>query len=393
MRLKINNCGYFFHPYEIAISGFSNTGKTTLSAKVISQLSKQHKVGYLKNDAHHFNIDYPGKDTSIAREAGAIDTIINDSNRHAYISDTPIEQVDMAQLSRDNDLLIIEGHKYSKIPKILLIGTDDIRSKTIEDVNSGKITNILAIITEEESSISDKEFSYLNVPVFQRDQINRISSFVENHLKSLIPTKVYGLVLSGGKSQRMKEDKGGLIYFEKDQVTHTVDLLKPFCDDVFVSCRKEQENHDFIKTHNQIHDNFPSVGPSSGILSAMHKYPDASWIILACDLPYVERETLTKLINHRNPFKMATCYLNPTRGWPEPLCTIYEPKSYQRILQYFAQGLPCPRKVLFNSEIHALRLDNKMNLNNINTPEEFVQAKSILKKKKISLPQENIYEN
>ena len=111
-----------------------------------------------------------------------------------------------------------------------------------------------------------------------------------------------------------------------------------------------------------------------GILSAQKTYPNVAWLVVACDLPFINTETLKDLIEGRNPFKDATCYLNPEKKWPEPLCTIYEPKSYTRLLQFLALGYSCPRKALFNSNINSLELSNKKALENINYPEEFENA-------------------
>ena len=54
---------YLFNPFEIAFCGYSETGKTTLITSLLKELSPQHKIGYVKHDAHKFQIDYEGKDT------------------------------------------------------------------------------------------------------------------------------------------------------------------------------------------------------------------------------------------------------------------------------------------------------------------------------------------
>ena len=58
---------------------------------------------------------------------------------------------------------------------------------------------------------------------------------------------------------------------------------------------------------------------------------------------------------------------------PEPLITIYEPKSYPVLLQYLAQGYSCPRKMLINSDIEIVEVDDNL-IRNINTPEEYAAA-------------------
>ncbi len=375
MRLKKNHHNFFFHPFEIAICGFSNTGKTTLISKLIKELTKNFKVGYVKHDAHKFQMDIPGKDTYVAREAGAVETLINDEGRYGLLSDRELDQAQTSNLMRDNDVLIVEGHKYSKIPKIVILGQGEVKAQTLSEINEGKINNILAIINTDQKEKTSELSQY---PQFDRDDLDKIKSFILEYYSELIPKKLYGLVLTGGKSQRMNKDKGGLKYYDTDQVTHTKNMLAPHCDEVFISCRSEQKEKEFISSHKQIHDSFPSSGPSSGILSAMHAHPDAAWIITACDLPYLTQETINELIESRNPYKTATCFLNPLRGWPEPLCTIYEPKAMHKLIEYFGAGKPCPRKVLFNSEINALELSNKEDLNNVNTPDDLLKAQNYI---------------
>lgn len=58
----------------------------------------------------------------------------------------------------------------------------------------------------------------------------------------------------------------------------------------------------------------------------------------------------------------------------EPLITIYEPKAYPILMQYLAQGYSCPRKMLINSDVEIVEVDNDF-IRNINTPEEYKSAK------------------
>jgi molybdopterin-guanine dinucleotide biosynthesis protein A len=55
---------------------------------------------------------------------------------------------------------------------------------------------------------------------------------------------------------------------------------------------------------------------------------------------------------------------------PEPLITIWEPKSYGTMLSFLAQGYSCPRKVLMNSDARIITAPNPEKLTNVNTPED-----------------------
>lgn len=75
--------------------------------------------------------------------------------------------------------------------------------------------------------------------------------------------KLNGLVLAGGKSQRMGNPKDKINWHGKEQRYFAADLLAPFCNEVFISCRKDQlENFD--PNYNALTDTFLNMGPSGG---------------------------------------------------------------------------------------------------------------------------------
>lgn len=192
---------------------------------------------------------------------------------------------------------------------------------------------------------------------------------------------LYGLVLAGGKGTRMQADKGSLNYHGKSQTEFGVDLLTRFCEKVFISNRADQTENEGQKQFPQIHDHpqFAGQGPMSGILSALHEHPAVGWLVLACDLPFLTPRIVADLVRQRDPTKTATAYRSATDCLPEPLCTIYEPSARQLLLSAFQQGKYCPRKFLINADVQLLELADKQALDNVNTPEEFRKAKTILK--------------
>lgn len=196
---------------------------------------------------------------------------------------------------------------------------------------------------------------------------------------------LYGLVLTGGKSTRMQEDKSLLHYHGKSQVVFCYELLEGFCEKVFVSNRKDQAELPGHKTLPQIHDHneYKNIGPLAGILSALDEYPNVAWLVLACDLPHVKEETLEVLLEKRNPFKMATAYISVHDGLPEPLCAIYEKKSQERILKFLEQEIHCPRHILIHSPVELIPQNQKSALDNVNSPEEYQEAVSRINRKKL----------
>ncbi len=183
---------------------------------------------------------------------------------------------------------------------------------------------------------------------------------------------LYGLVLSGGKSRRMKQCKSTLQYHGKTQLAHAFELLSAYCEKVFISNRKDQAT--LHAKFPQIHDMYQDLGPLNGILSGMTAFPDVAWFVLANDLPYVNATTVRTLIQYRNALKAAVAYYNPQKSFPDPLCTIYEPKIKYRLLKFLDSGGRYFRIVLKNSGVQLLEPPNDLTLINVNYPEEYQQV-------------------
>ncbi|QDH17339.1 NTP transferase domain-containing protein [Swingsia samuiensis] len=192
-------------------------------------------------------------------------------------------------------------------------------------------------------------------------------------------TLLYGLVLAGGKSSRMGEDKAALSYHGVPQLEAAFDLVKPFVAQCFVSVRADQKGDALRGRFDQIIDTVDIEGPSAGLLSAYEQYPDVAWLVLACDLPMVDRGTLETLISARDAQCSAVAYRSEYDGLPEPLCAIWEPNALMGLAQQVKGGKTCPRKLLLNN--HTLIIDPPKAgaLDNINTPQERLRIQNRVK--------------
>ena len=189
-----------------------------------------------------------------------------------------------------------------------------------------------------------------------------------------------GLVLAGGKSKRMGINKDLIKWHGKEQRFFAADLLKNLCQEVFISCQQTQlENFD--PEYNALTDSFLNMGPFGGILSALRSDREKAWLVIACDMPLLDEDPLHFLIENRIPEKVATTYESPFDGLPEPLITIWEPKSYPVLLNFLGKGITCPRKVLINTDTHILKPTNPDALLNVNTPEDAAIASEILQRR------------
>ncbi len=182
---------------------------------------------------------------------------------------------------------------------------------------------------------------------------------------------LFGLVLAGGASTRMQRDKAAIEYHGQSQLHWTFQLLSHVCAATFVSVRPDQREEPTRAGLPQVVDRLPGIGPIAGIAAAMQAHPKAAWLVVACDLPFLNEATLRHLIEHRAAHKLATAYRSSHDGLPEPLCAIWEPASREPLLAYVAAGKQCPRKFLINADAQLLDLPDARALDNVNTADEF----------------------
>lgn len=107
----------------IGFAGFSGSGKTTLLEKVIPLLrARGLRIAVIKHAHHKFDIDKPGKDSFRHREAGAGEVLVVSGFRwalmHELLDEAEPTLEDLCARLSPSDLVLVEGYKYSGIPKI-----------------------------------------------------------------------------------------------------------------------------------------------------------------------------------------------------------------------------------------------------------------------------------
>jgi molybdopterin-guanine dinucleotide biosynthesis protein A len=186
-----------------------------------------------------------------------------------------------------------------------------------------------------------------------------------------VATDVWGLILAGGKSSRMGKDKGLLHYHNKPQRDYIFEQLNDLLPSTYLSLRSDQKD-DYLNLGYVIYDENIVKGPFNGLLSAHHKFPDVAWLVIACDLPLMNKEGLTFLLEHRDPNSIATALTRSDSDLPEPLAAIWEPKGLQLAETYLKNAISsCPRKFLINHNCHSIAALTDEWLENANNPEDF----------------------
>ena len=363
---------------EWAIVGTQCSTIKALADDILMALSHEYKCAYAdaKHPVENEEAMLPGH-----LEKGAIAEYTNHLQYHQFIYKNTFNQFQFRQTFNDADLILVNGNHFEAKSQVVVI--DESKKESLKKRLS-QLTNVeLILMADNENEVFDfiKEAlpSWNQLPVYKLNETDKIIDFFKKKMQQAKPL-LNGLVLAGGKSVRMGYDKGLIAWHGKEQQYYLADQLKSLCDEVYISCRSDQQK-EIDSKYQTLADTFTGLGPYGAILSAFREMPDVAWMVLACDLPLLDMDTLQYLKEHRNPSSIATTFESPYNNLPESLIAIWEPKSYAVLLSFLSQGYSCPGKALRNNDTTVLKPQNPEALTNVNTQEELEKVQQALQKK------------
>lgn len=276
--------------------------------------------------------------------------------------------------SRTYTYAIVNGNHYPASKQIVVINE---QKKDSLHRRLDQLTDIQVVIAEDESNIYDfvKEKMHAETKIIHPNELSELYDFLREAIKNSIP-KLKALILAGGASKRMGTDKSQIQYHNKPQEIYIAKLCKALGIPTYISKAVDYES-DKIDIFPIIKDSFLDLGPMGAILSAFREDPNSAWLVIACDLPLLTSESIKHLIDQRNVDVLATAYTKSADSFPEPLISIYEPAAYGRLLDFLSLGYACPRKMLINSHVQKIIMENTDELMNANNPDDraFIEKK------------------
>lgn len=184
---------------------------------------------------------------------------------------------------------------------------------------------------------------------------------------------IYGLVLTGGKSERMQKDKALIAYRGLPHAQFLWSTLKECSREVYLSARKDQWAGTALSDMPVIYDTVENQGPMGGLTAAFAKHPDAYWFVVACDLVHFNRRVIDQILAHYDPKAIATCFRNREQDFPEALCALYSPLAKEVFEVALGQNQKSPVTILLNSNCRILLPNDEIDLANINTTQEYAE--------------------
>ncbi|WP_233454816.1 NTP transferase domain-containing protein [Hymenobacter negativus] len=372
-----------FGRHELAILGAPCGDIQTLVARLLPLLAPQLRIGYV--DADHAAGDsaaaedasaVPSKPVPYVAENGLSAELVDKITYRQLNLTRALDRFSQPELLAHESVVLVNGNHFRARQQVVIVDPRKPLDKKLDRLTDVRLILLAGGQTELPAVLLEHLSAAPLPPVLPLNDTAKIAAFIKQWYQLAVPV-LRGLVLAGGRSERMQTDKGALHYHGLDQRQHTAALLAEFCPDVRVSVRPDQAA-DLPAGLTALPDTFLNLGPLGGILSAFQADPNAAWLVLACDLPFLTRETLEYLVTNRQPARLATSFRSPWDAFPEPLVSIWEPRSYGQLLRFLSLGYSCPRKALINSDIELLAPPAPAELRNVNTPAERAAAEQEL---------------
>ncbi len=190
---------------------------------------------------------------------------------------------------------------------------------------------------------------------------------------------INGLVLVGGKSSRMGTDKSDLVYHQQRQSEHVSSIMHPFCKTVYLSVGQSHMRQSSV-LYPIIKDVRDNNGPMTGLYSAILFDAKLAWLILPCDLPFLDQAVLRKLINEINSDHDVICYFNKARNQAEPLVSIWNPSSFEKVKERYKAKQYSMYGLIQELKSKYIEMEDDSKLMNVNTLEEYKEAKEKIRK-------------
>lgn len=189
-------------------------------------------------------------------------------------------------------------------------------------------------------------------------------------------TDCTALILAGGESRRMGQDKASLLLGEHTLLQRVIRIVQPLFDDIIVSVRTPRADCDLL----QVSDNPLHSGPLAGLAAGLER-AQTLWIFaVACDMPFITPQLIATLAGFREGVDAVVPVVD---GYPQPMAAFYAAHCLGTLREILGgNGKQSPRALLdrlnvryvTDTELHSADLRSFVDLD---TPADVARAISM----------------
>ncbi len=252
----------------------------------------------------------------------------------------------LARLGASHDLVLVEGHKQTSLPKLWLLNEGE--SKPPEDV-----TEIRRVLPMDGDRV--------------RVAVAEISAADRGGVELAVCTRrgpggwqfePDGISETASRARRTSIDRSGSGSVRGGWATR--------------SCSARAPVPEWSLRQPSFADAPGIAGPMAGLMAALRWAPNAAWLMVACDQPLISERAVDWLMEQRRPGRWAILP-RLADGPVEPFLAVYEPQALGLLERLARSGKSGPWRIAEEANVvsPAPPEDLVASWRNINTPEEF----------------------
>ena len=176
---------------------------------------------------------------------------------------------------------------------------------------------------------------------------------------------ITGIILAGGKSSRIGSDKGFLLLKNKPYIQHIIEAMQPLVNEIIIV--SNNPDYDVFKLK-RVNDLIKDSGPLAGVYTGLHYSNTENNLVLSCDVPLINTETLKKLTEQED--ENAEIIQLESKGKTMPLIALYNKHCESKFSELLQQGERRLRVAVNKFKVKTIVLSTALEkfTKNINTP-------------------------
>lgn len=179
---------------------------------------------------------------------------------------------------------------------------------------------------------------------------------------------VTGIILAGGKSTRMGQDKAFMQWNGKSFLQHVIDAALPVCDAILLSGDQPELQKFGFTIVNDLRD---GEGPVTALAGCFRQVKTDVALVLSCDVPQIRTADLELLIKNHQPENDVTLYTYQDRQMP--LVAVYGRSCFSFFEEAFQNRQRKLFDVLSKLKVQEVAFTGEQGLQNINTTKDFAE--------------------
>ncbi|WP_418179436.1 molybdenum cofactor guanylyltransferase MobA [Aliarcobacter lanthieri] len=188
------------------------------------------------------------------------------------------------------------------------------------------------------------------------------------------PFKIPCIILSGGKSSRMKEDKSLLPFgFENSLIEYQYKRLKPYFKNIYISSKTDKFN--FLNTNNLILDNNQEIySPILALQTILETLENKKVFIITVDTPFIKIETISELINESQEFDITIAQTSRIHN----LCGVFSKDILNVIKDMIKDDIHRINHLIKSTNYKILEFQNEDEFLNLNSKDDYCKALKLI---------------